>query len=272
MIKVSNVNTAGTAIHAAKEPASVAQDSASKEIQGKITAAQKRRQEVFSDAEMTAEEKADRRQKIQQEIMDLKRELRQRQLEEQKKQQEAAEAAEAAKKEQKENASAEAAKEQQKAQAAQDTEEQRPDSGADTQNGRNAEGSKAGEGVREAPSGMIQESLSARTAVDRASTLAKAQAKADRTASIREAERAQDAVRGADASKLQKEQKAELEKEARRMERIQAVMLGQSGKGADSDAGVVKQTSGGVRGKGLYNNGGTMFKTNFQSVQMDLKQ
>ncbi len=271
MIKVSNVKTAGTAIQAAKEPASVAQDSASKEIQGKITAAQKRRQEVFSDAEMTAEEKADRRQKIQQEIADLKRELRQRQLEEQKKQQEEEKAAKA-KKEQKENASVEAAKEQQKAQAAQDTGEQRPDSGTDRQNGRNADGSKAGEGVRKAPSGMIQESLSARTAADQVSTLAKAQAKADRTASIREAERAQDAVRGADASKLQKEQKAELEKEARRMARIQAVMLGQSDKAANSDAGVVKQTSGGTRGKGLYNNGGAMFKTNFQSVQMDLKQ
>lgn len=271
MIKVSNVNAAGTAGQAAKEPVSMTQDSVSKEIQGKIAAAQKRRQEVFSDAKMTAEEKADRRQKIQQEISDLKRELRQRQLEEQKKQQEEEKAAKA-KKEQKENASREAAKEQQKAQSAQNTEERQQDDMPGSQGNKNADDSKAGEKVQETLPGMIHKSLSAKAAVDQVSILAEATARADRTARVREAEMTQDVARGADATELQKEQKAELEKETQRMARIQAVMFGQNNKEANPDAGFVKQTSGGVRGKGLYNNGGMMFKTNFQSVQMDLKQ
>lgn len=271
MMQVSNVNAASTAVQAAKEQISTSEDSVSKEIQGKITAAQKKRQELSSNAEMTAEEKADRRQKIQQEISDLKRELRRRQLEEQKKQQEEEKAAKA-KKEQKENASKEAVKEQRKTESAQSVNERQQDSMPGSQSSRNVEGSKAEEDVRETLPGVMHKSLSTETTVNQIGILTDAAARADGTARVREAEINQDAARGADVSELKKAQRAEFEKETRRMERIQAFMFGGSSKAAESDLGVVKQTSGGVRGKGLYNNDGMMFKTNFQSVQMDLKQ
>lgn len=270
MMQVSNVNAAGTAVQAAKEQISTTEDSVSKEIQGKITAAQKKRQELSSNVEMTAEEKADRRQKIQQEISDLKRELRRRQLEEQKKQQEEEKAAKA-KKEQKENASKEAVRGQQKTESAQGANGQQ-DSMPGSQSSRNVDASKAEEDVRETLPGVMHKSLSTETTVNQISILTDAAARADGSARVREAEINQDAARGADVTEPKKAQRAELEKEARRMERIQAFMFGGSSKAAESDLGAVKQTSGGVRGKGLYNNDGMMFKTNFQSVQMDLKQ
>jgi hypothetical protein len=271
MMQVSNVNAAGTAVQAPKEQISTAEDSVSKEIQGKITAAQKRRQELSSNAEMTAEEKADRRQKIQQEISDLKRELRRRQLEEQKKQQEEEKAAKA-KKEQKENASKEAVKERQKTESAQGADGRQQESMSGSQSSKKVDGSKAEEDVRESLPGVMHKSLSTEATVNQISILTNAAARADGTARVREAEINQDAARGTDVTEPKKAQRAELEKETRRMERIQAFMFGGSSKAAEADVGVVKQTFGGVRGKGLYNNEGMMFKTNFQSVQMDLKQ
>lgn len=270
MMQVSNVNAAGTTLQAAKEQISMTEDSVSKEIQGKITAAQKKRQELSSNVEMSAQEKADRRQKIQQEISDLKRELRRRQLEEQKKQQEEEKAAKV-KKEQKENASKEAVREQQKAQSAQGADRQQQDSIPGSQSSRDADGSKAEEDVRETLPGVMHKSLSTETAVNQVSILTNAASRADGTARVREAEITQDAARGADVTEAKKAQRAEFEKETRRMERIQAFMFGGSSRAAESDLGAVKQISGGVR-KGLYNNDGMMFKTNFQSVQMDLKQ
>lgn len=270
MMQVSNVNAAGTAVQATKEQISTTEDSVSKEIQGKITAAQKRRQELSSNVEMTAEEKADRRQKIQQEISDLKRELRRRQLEEQKKQQEEEKAAKA-KKEQKENASKESVKEQQKSQSAQGSDRRQQDSIPGSQSSENADGSKAEEDVREILPGVMHKSLSMGTTVNQISILTNTAARADGTARVREAEINQDAARGADVTESKKAQRAEFEKGTRRMERVQAFMFGGSGKAAESDLRAVKQTAGGVR-KGLYNNDGMMFKTNFQSVQMDLKQ
>ncbi len=269
MMQVSNVNAAGTAVQAQKEQISATEDSVSKEIQGKITAAQKRRQELSSNMEMTAEEKADRRQKIQQEISDLKRELRRRQLEEQKKQQEEEKAAKA-KKEQKESASKEAVREQQRSQSTQNASGQQQESISGSQNSKNVDSSKEEEN-RDVLPGVMHKSLSTETTVNQISILTNTAARADGLNRVREAEINQDAARGTDVAELKKAQRAEFEKDARRMERIQAFMFGGGSKAAESDLGVVKQTSGGIR-KGLYNDDGVMFKTNFQSVQMDLKQ
>ena len=92
--KVQSVtNTAQSANTPESNPARMVTDSASKDIQSKILDAQKQRQGLSFNREMTSEEKENIRQKIQQEISDLKRELRRREAEEKKKQQEAQKAA-----------------------------------------------------------------------------------------------------------------------------------------------------------------------------------
>lgn len=274
MMQVSNVSAAGNTVQAVKtvkEQPSTATDSVSKDIQNKIMDAQKQRQELSSNMQMTAEEKADRRQKIQKEISDLKRELRQREAEEKRKQQEAEKAAEA-KKERKEEASKEAVKEQQKSQSAQNA-DGRKENVPGSDNGRKTDDQKAEEERRENLPKVMHKGISKAAAVEQVRIVRKTAAQRDGAASVREAEISQDAARGADVESLRKEQRQEIQKEARRMEQIQTFMFGgKNSKAVDADEGVVKQFSGGVRGKGLYSNSGMMFKTNFQSVQMDLKQ
>lgn len=267
MMQVSNVNAAESARQVSREQISATEDSVSKEIQGKITAAQKQRQELSSNTEMTAEEKADRRQKIQQEISDLKRELRRRQLEEQKKQQEEEKAAKA-KKEQKEDAAKESVRKQQRTQPGQSANGRQDNMpGADSE--RNAESAKAEEDVRETLPGIMHKSLSTKATVNQIGIVRNTAAQAEGAARVRESEINQDAARGADATDARKEQRAQLQKEVLRLGQMQSFMFGGSAK---AEAGVVKQTSGSVGAKGLYNNGGMMFKTNFQSVQMDMRQ
>ncbi len=119
MMQVDNVNSTGKAVQSVKaqvspaaEQTNSAADSVSKDIQSKIMDAQKQRQGLSFNMEMTAEEKENIRQKIQQEISDLKRELRQREAEEKKKQQEAQRAVEK-KEQQQEKQSQEAVRKQQ---------------------------------------------------------------------------------------------------------------------------------------------------------------
>lgn len=269
MMQVSNVNGTGTNVQAVKEQPSVTVDSVSKDIQSKIMNAQKQRQELSSNTEMTAEEKADKRQKIQQEISDLKRELRQRQAEEKKKQQEAEKAKEA-KEEQKKQASRDAIKEQQEAQPAQSTNGQQENMpGAD--NGSRTDSQKPEEGRGTLPD-VMHKSISTEATVKQVRILKNTNMQRDGIIRIREAEINQDGLRGADAEALKKEQRTEIQKETQRMEQMQAFMFGGRSKGTEPIIGVWEHSAGGSRAKGLYNNNGMMFKTNFQSVQMDMKQ
>lgn len=64
-----------------------AKDSISENIQSLISNAEKQLQELSSNKEMTAEEKMNKRQEIQQQISDLNKQLRQHQLEQRKEQQ-----------------------------------------------------------------------------------------------------------------------------------------------------------------------------------------
>lgn len=270
MMQIRNVNGTGNAVQAVKEQPGVTADSVSKDIQSKIMNAQKRRQELSSNMEMTAEEKADKRQKIQQEISDLKRELRQRQAEEKKKQQEAEKAKEA-KEEQKENAFRDAIKEQQKTQPAQSTNgqpEERP--GAD--DGRRTDSRKPEEEGRDSLPDVMHKSISTKAAVDQIRILRNTATQRDGVVRVREAEINQDGVRGADVTAQKKEQRAEIQKETRRVEQMQTFMFEGKSRRTETAIGVRNHFPGGVREKGLYNNNGMMFKTNFQSVQMDMKQ
>ncbi len=97
-------------------------------------------------------------------------------------------------------------------------------------------------------------------------------AQAEGTVRIREAEITQDAARGVDVEARRQEHMEGIEKDARRMERMHAFMFEGTSRTADAAEGAVKQVSGSSRGKGLYNNIGMMFKTNFRSVQMDMRQ
>lgn len=271
MMQVSNVKAIGNHVQTVKKQPDVAVDIVSKEIQGRIMDAQKRRQELSSDMEMSAEEKADIRQKIQQEISDLKRELRQRQAEEKKKQQEA-QKAEEADRQQKESAARDTVKEQQKTQSAQETDNRRQDNMTGSDNDRKAAIQEAGEDNREALPGVMQKSMSTASMVRQVRIVTNIAAQAEGNARIREAEINQDAARGVDVEGLKKEQREAVEQKARYTQRVQSFMFEGKSDAAELDAGTVKQISGGFRGKGLYGSSGTMFKTNFQSVQMDLKQ
>ncbi len=270
-MQVSNVNAMGNHVQAVKQQPDVAVDTVSKEIQGRIMNAQKRRQELSSDMEMSAEEKADIRQKIQQEISDLKRELRQRQAEEKKKQQEAQKAAEA-EKQQKESAARDTVKEQQKTQSAQETDNRQQENLAGSGNDRNAAIREAEEDDRKELPDVMVKSMSTASTVGQVRIVTNVAAQAESSVRVREAEINQDAARGADVEGLKKEQREAAMQKARYTQRVQSFMFEGKSNAAESDAGNVKQIAGGFRGKGLYGNSGMMFKTNFQSVQMDLRQ
>lgn len=268
-MQVYNVNAAGSNVRATRERPDVSGDSASKDIENKIMNAQKQRKELSSNMEMTAAEKVKQRQKIQQEISDLKRELRQRQAEEKRKQQEA-DRAEKIKEENNKAAFRAETKGQHDSRIAQDTDGKKKNVN-ELNNGGKEERREAEEERKDMLPGMIHKSLSKESAMNQAHIVANTSAKMERAVRVREAELNQDAARGADVEALKKEHQKEIQKEALRMEQMQTFML-EGGNKADSETGTVKQFSGNVRGKGLYNNSGAMFKTNFQSVQMDTKQ
>lgn len=269
MMQVSNVSAAGSNLQAVREQPDVLVDSVSKDIESKIMSAQKQRKELSSNMEMTVEEKAEMRQKIQQEISDLKRELRQRQLEEKRKQQEAKKAEEI-KEERKKTALQENVKGQQNSQSTQETDGKLKNVN-EPDNGRKEESQTSGEEKGKLLPGVIHKNLSKEASMNQVRIMENTAAKMEGTIRVREAEINQDAARGVDVEALKKEQQKEIQKESRRMEQMQAFMFEGGSKTADSDVGTMKQFSGSVRGKGLYNNSGAMFKTNFQSVQMDIK-
>lgn len=269
MMQVSNVNATSNTVQTKEQP-DVAVDSVSKDIQSKIMNAQKQRQELSSNTEMSAEEKADIRQKIQQEISDLKRELRQRQAEEKKKQQEAKKAEEA-EKEQKKEASREAIKEQQKTQSTQSTDGQQKNT-SNSDNGRKVDSQNEEEDTRDVQADVMHKHLSTDTAVMQVRILRNTAARRDGVVRVREAEINQDAARGADVESLKKEQREDIRKETRRMERVQTFMFEGKSRTTEPAVGVKNHFTGGARQKGLYSNNGMVFKTNFESVQMDLRQ
>lgn len=266
MMQVSNASSAGNAVQSVKEQMNAAPDTASKEIQGRIMDAQKRRQDLSSDTNMTAQEKESKRQKIQQEISDLKRELRQRQAEEKKKQREERKA-EQVKEEQKKHAYRENIKEQQASKQAQETDGRQREDIASPDSSRQADA----EG-QEALVGVMHNSMSKDAAFAQMQIVRNTAAQAEGTVRIREAEITQDAARGVDVEARRQEHMEGIEKDARRMERMHAFMFEGTSRTADAAEGAVKQVSGSSRGKGLYNNIGMMFKTNFRSVQMDMRQ
>ena len=266
MMQVSNASSAGNAVQSVKEQMNAAPDTASKEIQGRIMDAQKRRQDLSSDTNMPAQEKESKRQKIQQEISDLKRELRQRQAEEKKKQQEERKA-EQVKEEQKKHAYRENIKEQQASKQAQETDGRQREDIASPDSSRQADA----EG-QEALVGVMHNSMSKDAAFAQMQIVRNTAAQAEGTVRIREAEITQDAARGVDVEARRQEHMEGIEKDARRMERMHAFMFEGTSRTADAAEGAVKQVSGSSRGKGLYNNIGMMFKTNFRSVQMDMRQ
>lgn len=308
MIQVSNVNkNTGNTAQPVREPVDAAADSVSKDIQSKIMVAQKQRQGLSFNTEMTSEEKENIRRKIQQEISDLKRELRQREAEEKRKQQEEERAVER-KKEQQEHAAQEAARKQQRNQLAQGTAGQQQDTqaaqGSNGQRQKNqpiqstkgqqnpktaqntepqqgapgpgrsngADASRADGEVREILPGGFHKIISSYSAVNQFHTVRNAAAQLEGTARIREAETNLDAVRGADVKVTKKEQRETLQKETKRMETVQNFMFGDSQKAAEPTVGIRRHYTRGANGNGLYGRNGMLFKTNFQSIQMDLKQ
>lgn len=271
MMQVSNASSAGNAVQPVKEQANAVPDTVSKEIQGRIMDAQKRRQDLSSDTNMTAQEKESKRQKIQQEISDLKRELRQRQAEEKKKQQEERKA-EQVKEEQKKHAYRENIKEQQTSKQAQEADGRQREEAAGPDSSRQADANTAEAEGQEALTGVMHNSMSKDAAFEQMQIVRNTAAQAEGTVRIREAEINQDAARGVDVEARRQEHLESIKKDARRMERMQAFMFEGTGRTADAAEGAVKQVSGSPRGKGLYNNIGMMFKTNFQSVQMDMRQ
>ncbi|MEY8391302.1 hypothetical protein AALA98_08005 [Lachnospiraceae bacterium 45-W7] len=247
------------------------QDSVSKELQSKILDAQKQRQGLSFNMEMTAEEKENIRQKIQQEISDLKRELRQREAEEKKKQQET-EKAIARKEEQQEKAAQETArKQQQKVQPAQEEKEQQQSiSVAD--NGKPAENAGTDGEVREILPGGMHKIISTHSSIQQFRIVKNVIAQNDSASRIQETELHQDAARTADTNNLKKETRESVQKETQRMETVQKFIFGnQNNKAAESTSATGNRFSGNAKENGLYDNTGVLFPKYFPSIQMDVR-
>ena len=86
-MKINGTNGANTQI--GQMGMNQAADSYSRNIQNQIANAQKQLQELFSNEDMTLEEKMKKRQEIQQQISDLNMQLRQHQMEQRKEKQQA---------------------------------------------------------------------------------------------------------------------------------------------------------------------------------------
>ena len=222
--------------------------------------AQKQSQGLSFNMEMTAEEKANFRQKIQQEISDLKRELRQRQLEEEKK-------------EQQEAASQESVpKERQKIQSGQEINDRQQDSVSGSKKSQKGSELDTDREDRNILHGGMQKIISADSTVRQYRAVSNAAAQNDKAVRVQEQEMRQDEVRGSDVDAVKKEQRADLQKEARRMEMMKTFMFEGKSKTTEPAAGIAKPQPMISRGKGLYDNNAMLFKTNFQSVELDLRQ
>lgn len=274
MMQISNVNAAGNGntIQAAKNPVSTQIDSVSKDIQSKIMNAKKQQQDLSSNKEMTAEEKENQRQKIQQEISDLKRELRQYQAEQKKKQQEADKAAET-KKEQKERASKEAVRDQQRKEQLTEDVNGRQERVSQLDGSRQSYGAEVEQDSKEIqPSDGMHKIIFTDSSIEQFRVVSNVTAQMDGKARIQESEIAQDAARGVDVENAKKEHRAELQKETKRMQTMQTFMFRRKSPSEDAFAGMDSQFSNSVMKKGLYSHSGTMSGNHFPPVQMDLRQ
>jgi len=280
MMQVEHVNSTGNSAQPAKAQAAAAPaqtntatDSVSKEIQSQIMNAQKKRQGLSFNMEMTAEEKANIRQKIQQEISDLKRELRQREAEEKKKQQEAKRALER-KEERQEQAAQKVIQEPKEKDSTQDTRNGQPHENTVESNGREQTDVSVKDGeVRQILPGGMHKIISTGSAMKQFHIVKNTSAQNDSAARVQEAELNQDALRGADVNSLRKEQQESVQKETQRMETVQKFIFGNSNNRAALPAvGAGSQFLVNSKENGLYNNHGTMFQNYIQSIQMDVRQ
>lgn len=314
MMQVANVNkSSGKTLQSPKSLAKPITDTVSKDIQSKIMDAQKQRQGLSFQTELTSEEKDSIRRKIQQEISDLKRELRQREAEEKQKLQEEEKAAER-KTQQQEAASQEAVKEQQrkthpaqntnepqqKTQSAQNAKETQqkyqntqsaqnakepqqkyqntlgtkqqqdniPDSGAR----RETNASTTDGEVREILPGGMHKIISNNSNIQQFRIIRNTAAQTDASVRIQEAEMNSDSVRGADLESHKKELQQSLLKETKRRETMQGFMFGESQKTSPSAAGIKNHFFRGSETNSLYGSNGALFKNNFQSIQLDIRQ
>lgn len=274
MMQISNVNAAGNGntMQTARQPVNTEMDSVSKDIQSKITNAKKQQQDLSSNREMTAEEKENQRQKIQQEISDLKRELRQYQAEQKKKQQEA-QKAEETKKEQKERESKEAVKDNQRRdQLTEDVNGQRQNVSQSDPNKKTFVADDEQENKEPLPPDGMHKIIFTDASIEQFRVVSNVTAQMDGRTRIQDSEIAQDAARGVDVESAKKEQRAEIQKETRRMQSMQTFMFRRKNPTAEAAIGIGGQYSNSVLRKGLYSQSGTMSGNNFPPVQMDLRQ
>ena len=272
MMQIGNVNSTGNSMQVANAQASSEVDSVSKDIQSKIMNAQKQRQDLLSNREMTAEEKSNKRQKIQQEISDLKRELRQYQAEQKKKQQEEDQAAKT-KKEQKERESDEAVKKQQRRnQLAEDVKGQQSENVQESDRSQKSSRTEIDQENKEMQPNGLHKIIISDSSIKQFQAMSNAVAQMDKKIRIQDAEIKQDAARGTDVKNIKKEQRAELQKEAHRMEAVQTFMFKVKYKAPEISAGKGNQFARSVMRKGLYSDHGTMSGSSLQAIQMDVKQ
>lgn len=273
MMQISNVNAAGNGntMQTVRQPVNTEMDTVSKDIQSKITNAKKQQQDLSSNREMTAEEKENQRQKIQQEISDLKRELRQYQAEQKKKQQEA-EKAEKTKKEQKERASKETVKDQQQRdQLTDNVNGQQQNISQSDRSKKSYTAEDESESKELSPDGM-HKIIFTDASIEQFRVVSNVTAQMDGRTRIQDSEIAQDAARGVDVENAKKEQRAEIQKETKRMQSMQTFMFRRKNPTAEAATGIGGQYSNSVLRKGLYSHNGTMSGNNFPPVQMDLRQ
>lgn len=278
MVQLNNIDTAGNTVQTVKAPvtatanqASTSTDSVRKEIQGKIMNAQKQSQELSLNTEMTAQERENKRQQIQQEISDLKRELRLREEEEKKKQQEAEKVAAQKEKRQK-DASRKAIREQDENTRTSQSTDGRQQERISESNGRQQEdGSNTDGEVREILPEGLHKAFSNDSNIRQYRVIQNVSAQFNRATSIQESEINQDAARGADVKELKETQRKAFQKETQRMEMMQSFIFGnKNNRAAEPAIGIQNHFSRSLRENGLYNNNGMLSRNNFDSVQMDV--
>lgn len=278
MVQLNNIDTAGNTVQTVKAPvtatanqASTSTDSVRKEIQGKIMNAQKQSQELSLNTEMTAQERENKRQQIQQEISDLKRELRLREEEEKKKQQEAEKVAAQKEKRQK-DASRKAIREQdENTRTSQSTDGRQQERISESNGRQQADGSNTDGEVREILPEGLHKAFSNDSNIRQYRVIQNVSAQFNRATSIQESEINQDAARGADVKELKETQRKAFQKETQRMEMMQSFIFGnKNNRAAEPAIGIQNHFSRSLRENGLYNNNGMLSRNNFDSVQMDV--
>ena len=278
MVQLNNIDTAGNTVQTVKAPvtatanqASTSTDSVRKEIQGKIMNAQKQSQELSLNTEMTAQERENKRQQIQQEISDLKRELRLREEEEKKKQQEAEKVA-AQKEERQKDASRKAIREQdENTRTSQSTDGRQQERISESNGRQQADGSNTDGEVREILPEGLHKAVSNDSNIRQYRVIQNVSAQFNRATSIQESEINQDAARGANVKELKETQRKAFQKETQRMEMMQSFIFGnKNNRAAEPAIGIQNHFSRSLRENGLYNNNGMLSRNNFDSVQMDV--